>query len=762
MKQISSKEEYFDKIIDSVSNYKQIGELTYPSIDNYKENLVLYINTLLVGEKGIAVESDFDNDGIMSGIILWSFSKNAYRILRGDGAEEMSKLYFTNRQDSFGVTQKEYELRSKENDLVIPVDNGSDLPYLTEEMRGKMIVLDHHPSKQSFSFVLNPNTGRGDAEPYSTSGGRIVFDFVANAHNVMMEHIPEYANERESNERLLETLKVLAGITLVSDMAILDRDNRAFVSEAIDIIKKDKERLLLFGVLKEFTTRNFSFDIISQINGLSRMEQDLNLAKEWIALGDKDQWNDVNSKVRANNDKKKSIVSSTFRSILSSINQRDPNEKSLPVESFLLEKTPIGILGLVANKIASKLDNKPTIVCGVNDAGDMQISARGKNVKVPLQAVFERSGGHDDACGGLEPVPPNSSIKDVYWKSVERLEAFCMQNKEFFDREYKTEVISQQTFTPSDFLELHDMFRNKSNGVDFYKTLNIMVHDFQLIGGVQNQKTYKSGWANLSICDANIQDPSESDILSFWIDTHEFPIHNFGGDKVLIFDLTVNHDISLNAVINRGDIQKKTELIAEAVELGIEYLPKENREIPKIEDNNLSNTIAYPESFYPTERERVVLIERYTKEMVENNPNTYFVFGDNMIGKGTKGQAIIRGYENTIGIPTKRLPSMDEEAFFGDRRDEQMAIVNALQYALDKYNEGYTIAFPADGVGTGLAKMREKSPALFRAMNEIIAKNFTEKYRILNDDNPQPLIPKKRSENLGGHGRTIKLPRMNP
>ena len=38
--------------------------------------------------------------------------------------------------------------------------------------------------------------------------------------------------------------------------------------------------------------------------------------------------------------------------------------------------------------------------------------------------------------------------------------------------------------------------------------------------------------------------------------------------------------------------------------------------------------------------------------------NYIFIFGDNDIEKGKKGQAIIRNMPNALGIPTKKLPSL--------------------------------------------------------------------------------------------------------
>lgn len=51
---------------------------------------------------------------------------------------------------------------------------------------------------------------------------------------------------------------------------------------------------------------------------------------------------------------------------------------------------------------------------------------------------------------------------------------------------------------------------------------------------------------------------------------------------------------------------------------------------------------------------KIFIIKRYTLNLVKGNRDVYFVFGDNLIGEGKGGQAIIREEPNTIGVPTKR------------------------------------------------------------------------------------------------------------
>lgn len=53
-----------------------------------------------------------------------------------------------------------------------------------------------------------------------------------------------------------------------------------------------------------------------------------------------------------------------------------------------------------------------------------------------------------------------------------------------------------------------------------------------------------------------------------------------------------------------------------------------------------------------------------TKEYLQSHLSNIFVFGDNVIRRGTKGAAILRHEPNTYGFVTKALPNNRKESFF--------------------------------------------------------------------------------------------------
>lgn len=108
----------------------------------------------------------------------------------------------------------------------------------------------------------------------------------------------------------------------------------------------------------------------------------------------------------------------------------------------------------------------------------------------------------------------------------------------------------------------------------------------------------------------------------------------------------------------------------------------------------------------------IKIVKYYTREMAQSMPDALFVFGDNLVRKGYGGQAAaLRDEPNAVGIPTKRSPSQY-------LNDNDVEAKYAIDDAFDQLNEhlakGGLVVWPADGVGTGLARLEEKAPKIWQ------------------------------------------------
>ena len=112
--------------------------------------------------------------------------------------------------------------------------------------------------------------------------------------------------------------------------------------------------------------------------------------------------------------------------------------------------------------------------------------------------------------------------------------------------------------------------------------------------------------------------------------------------------------------------------------------------------------------------------------IVKNNKDKIFVFGDNDLRIGKGGQAIIRDLKNTIGIRTKKEPNNYTNSFYSD--NEYNDNIRKINEDIQKINEeiinGSIIIFSNGGYGTGLAKLNVKAPKTFKYLCDVLKNNF--------------------------------------
>lgn len=103
-----------------------------------------------------------------------------------------------------------------------------------------------------------------------------------------------------------------------------------------------------------------------------------------------------------------------------------------------------------------------------------------------------------------------------------------------------------------------------------------------------------------------------------------------------------------------------------------------------------------------------------TRKMLRDEPDTLFVFGDNMAECGLGGQAKeMRGEPNAVGIPTKWRPNMSRGAFFDNSQpclDAAKPVIGSrFDQLAEHLHKGGKVVFPEAGIGTGLANLATKA-----------------------------------------------------
>ena len=89
----------------------------------------------------------------------------------------------------------------------------------------------------------------------------------------------------------------------------------------------------------------------------------------------------------------------------------------------------------------------------------------------------------------------------------------------------------------------------------------------------------------------------------------------------------------------------------------------------------------------------------------------------------------MRGEPNTIGIRVKKAPLIGKAVYYTDKEFSQ----NTFRINMDlgkvycELNKGKTIIIPSDGIGTGLAKLKQFAPKTLKYLQEQLRK-MTERY----------------------------------
>lgn len=113
----------------------------------------------------------------------------------------------------------------------------------------------------------------------------------------------------------------------------------------------------------------------------------------------------------------------------------------------------------------------------------------------------------------------------------------------------------------------------------------------------------------------------------------------------------------------------------------------------------------------------------YQRHIIADDPENLYVFGDNVARKGSgpkSGQAVIRGLPNALGVRVKYKPSNDPSAFFNDTSKCWEITHGDLMNITLCLEEGRNVYWPADGIGTGRAKLKNYAPRLAAFIDEYV------------------------------------------
>ena len=531
---------------------KKFGQYTQPAGKQYSLGVLKHIipkmiNEATSGEGKIVIFGDKDPDGIFSSMIMKVYLERLMLIYREE-AFKRGDIYvdirYSNREkDGFGLSKNTYDALSKEYSLIITTDNGTSSGFHSFGI-DNLIVTDHHPVNKGeevpkVPYILNPNLHRKDDLEYSTSGGMVAYDVVKYIDTILREqnkHYREYLknpDNHHSHTLMMEVLKEYAAFTVVSDMAILDANNRRFVQESLQTARLKEELVPLYLLFeKEYTQNKLSFGIIPKIN-IDRMGElhtinpktGKTYMESFIRAKTLDEYKDAEKFVVSVDKKRKEILSRIS-------NTMKIDEVNGILVSLVDEPDArVGLSGLLANRIAQKYGKPAIVAIPTSDKKKLSFSGRGHEIKRVISKLLPKAGGHANACGGAVDV--GASIEDVYQKFCNNLSLLNIEvSKE------TTEVVHSvdKPLSWNEAIALSRIFAEIADGVEMSKPIRVAVVDPK----ISSYFTYKSGeWGKVGFG----QGHHKKEILNNCL---EFPEKKLQESKIIIFDLLSNGEFGIS------------------------------------------------------------------------------------------------------------------------------------------------------------------------------------------------------------------------
>lgn len=119
------------------------------------------------------------------------------------------------------------------------------------------------------------------------------------------------------------------------------------------------------------------------------------------------------------------------------------------------------------------------------------------------------------------------------------------------------------------------------------------------------------------------------------------------------------------------------------------------------------------------------------REDIYKNKDKIYLFGDNILGKGGGGMAgEMRGEINSLGIPTKKYPSMKEDSFFTDF--EFNLNVYYIFRSFLRIPKNKDIVVPKN-IGKGLAQLDIRAPKTYKYMTKLLSSLVDGKFTWVDD-----------------------------
>lgn len=464
------------KKVDEFLNPDYGEDLHNPFLFLEMEKIVKRIFKAIAKKEKILVWGDYDADGICSATLL-------YLTLKELGAKV--SVYLPDRElEGCGLNKDEINKLAEEKiKLIITVDCGIsnvEEVKLAGELGMEVIITDHHeePKKLPQAYaIINPKLKKGKYPFRNLAGAGVAFK--------LTQALLKIFNKKDTyfEKWLLD----LVAIGTVSDLMPLLGENRTLVKYGLVVLNKTrrkglKELIKISRFNKILDTNFISFQLGPRLNAASRIDH-ANTAFELIITDSQLEAKKIAEKLNRINYERQLMADKIMQEVKPQIEEQK-KEKLLIIETSKNWNWPVGIIGLIAGKIADDVQ-KPTIVITANKRDNFQGSSRSFG-GFDINALIEKCskyllnyGGHAEASGfGLK------TENLIYFKNQLR----AMAEKELKDRDLITTIkidvklkLEEINFSLYEELEKLEPF-GKNNERPLFLCANLQVVGLERLG----------------------------------------------------------------------------------------------------------------------------------------------------------------------------------------------------------------------------------------------------------------------------------------
>ena len=350
------------------------------------------INAAVDAGKRICIYGDYDCDGVMSTVILYSF-------LSENGANVTWRI--PERSEGYGLNlQAVHEMHEDGVELVVTVDNGISAieeAKLIRELGMELVITDHHqPGEELPEALAIVGAHREDNfSPYRFfCGAGIALLLVA-------------AMNDGDTQMAMEQFGDLAAVATIADVVPLTGENRFLVRRGLEYLENTERPGLralreVSGLAeKELNSVNIAFTISPRINAAGRLESP-RLAVELMLEENPEKAMELAQHLNEVNASRKTCENQILKEAEAQISE-NPDMRYQRVLVFAGKDWHSGVIGIVASRLEETY-GKPCFMISIKN-GMGHGSARSFGVFHVFKALtacaelLEKFGGHPAAGG---------------------------------------------------------------------------------------------------------------------------------------------------------------------------------------------------------------------------------------------------------------------------------------------------------------------------------------------------------------------------